>query len=46
MNKGDTITLQNLETAVHLNGRKGTITGFKGDRFVVCLDNGVVSSAH
>ena len=44
MSKGDSVVLQNLRTAVHLNGRHGTVAGYKGDRLVVCLENGVVCS--
>ena len=45
MQEGDRVTLQGLESAssVHLNGRKGTISGRKGDRFIVFLDTGEVS---
>jgi hypothetical protein len=45
MQEGDRVTLQGLESAssVHLNGRKGTISGRKGDRFIVFLDTGGVS---
>ena len=46
MQEGDHVTLQRIESesAVHnLNGRKGTITGRKGDRYIVFLDTGVVS---
>ena len=42
MNKGDSVILQNLQAAAHLNGKQGTVDGFKGDRLVVCLENGVV----
>ena len=44
MNKGDAVILKELDTAAHLNGRHGTIAGYKGDRMVVCLENGVVSN--
>jgi hypothetical protein len=45
MREGDHVTLNGLATAVHLNGRTGTISGRKGERFIVRLDNGVVSQS-
>jgi hypothetical protein len=45
MKEGDVVIIQGLESATGLNGQSGKILpGRKGERFVIALDSGAVSS--